>query len=89
MVCDALASVGPEARDAVPAFLTECTADEPKLSEESRWLRLRAAVAIFRNSGDGEIARRVAGQLATDPEDWLRDHAAQSLTLIASNSGFI
>jgi len=56
--------------------LIECTADEPGLPEEGRWLRLRAAVAIFKISGDAEIARRVASELTDDAEEWLREKAA-------------
>jgi HEAT repeat protein len=81
MACDALGAIGLQARDAVPA-LVECTADETELVEESRWLRLRAAAAIFRITGDGEITRRVAGQLADDPEEWLREKAKESLEML-------
>lgn len=76
MVCDALGAIGPEARDAVQA-LVECTANEPGLVEEARWLRLRAAVAIFKITGDAEIVRRVVGELVNDPEWWLREKARE------------
>jgi hypothetical protein len=36
-------------------------------------------VAIFKISGDGQIARKVAGQLANDPEEWLREKAGEFL----------
>ena len=78
MACDALRAIGPEAREAIPALI-ECTADEPGLPEESRWLRLRAAEAIFRISGEDDISRRVAVELANDPEEWLRKKAEECL----------
>lgn len=80
MACDALGAIGPEARDAVPTLI-ECTADEPGLSEEGRWLRLRAAVAIFKISGDAQVARRVAGELLSDSEEWLRVKARECLAI--------
>jgi HEAT repeat protein len=78
MACDALGAIGTEASDAVSA-LVECTADEPGLVEESRWLRLRTAVAIYRITGDVEIVRRIAGELANDPERWLREKSGEWL----------
>ena len=78
MAADALGAIGPAARDAVPALL-ECTRPDPEFPEEGRWLRLRSAAAIFNISGDVLVARRVAGELTDDPEDWLRAHAANLL----------
>jgi len=80
MACDALGSIGSGAFDAVPALI-ECTANEPGLVEEARWLRLRAAVAICRITGDGKFARQVAGELADDPEEWLREKAVEWIGL--------
>ena len=81
IVADALGAIGSQARDSVSALI-ECTVDEPGLPEEVRWLRLRAAVAIYRITGDGKIVRSVAGQLANDPEWWLREKAGECLRTI-------
>jgi HEAT repeat protein len=81
MSADALGAIGPAALDAIPALI-ESTRPDPELPEEGRWLRLRAASAIFRIGGDPQVARQVASELMDDPEWWLRDHAARCLEMI-------
>lgn len=81
MIADALGSIGPGAHEAIHA-LADCAMHESSHAEESRWLRLRAAVATFKISGDGQLARIVAAELLNDPQEWLRAKAAQCLSLI-------
>jgi HEAT repeat protein len=74
MAADALGAIGPAALDAIPALI-DCTRPDSELPEEGRWLRLRAAMAIFKIGGDPQVAQQVAGELLGDQEWWLRDHA--------------
>ncbi|HEY1598855.1 MAG TPA: hypothetical protein VGG64_04590 [Pirellulales bacterium] len=84
MAADALGAIGPAAVATIPALI-DCTQPEPEMVEEGRWLRLRAAAAIFRISGEVQVARQVAGELVDDPEWWLRDHAAKLLEKIQAS----
>jgi HEAT repeat protein len=85
MAADALGAIGPAAVATIPALM-ECTQADPELPEEGRWLRLRSASAIFRISGDPQLARQVAGDLMDDAEWWVREHAANLLENIRASN---
>jgi hypothetical protein len=70
--------VGPRALTAIPA-LEYCLGLDGREYDLIRWLRLMAAEAKWRITGDPAIALTVATEMLKDEEWWLVGHAADLL----------
>ena len=76
--CQLLWHLGPRASTAIPA-LEHCLGLDGREYDLIRWLRLMAAEAKWRITGDSTAALAVATELLADPEWWLVAHAADLL----------
>jgi len=81
VVCNELADLGPEAREAVPALLL-CAEDETD-STPARFMRLSAVAAIWKISHDTSLCIPICKQLLLDRECWFRRHVVELLGEIA------
>ncbi len=80
---DVLAHMGPQAKPALTTLidlLPLVVSDR----DNNRWLALRAARAIWKVTGDSELAAEVAGRLAEDDQFWLAIYANELLSEIDS-----
>ena len=73
-----LGHLGPLAAPAIPA-LDHCLGLDGREYDLIRWLRLLAAEAKWRITGDSTVALAVATEMLNDPEWWLVGHAADLL----------
>lgn len=77
LACDQLAELGPAAIEAIPALL-RCADDVTDIIE-SRSMRLAAARAIWKITGDPTLSVGVCERLLADRECWYRRHAVELL----------
>jgi HEAT repeat protein len=77
LACDALANLGPDAIEAVPALL-RCADDLTDIIE-SRSMRLAAARAVWRITGDPALYIPIFERLLADTECWFRRHVVELL----------
>lgn len=81
VVCDELAAIGPDAREAVPALLL--CADDMTDSMVAKSMRLAAARAVWKISGDPSVYIPICERLLLDQECWFRRHVVELLEEIA------
>lgn len=77
VVCDELATIGPDAADAVPAILL--CADEEADSTVAKFMRLAAARAVWRITGDPSVYIPICERLLLDRECWFRRSVVELL----------
>lgn len=82
IVCNELADIGPDAREAVPALLL--CADDMTDSTVAKFMRLAAARAVWRISGDPSVYTPICERLLLDRECWFRRHVIELLEEIAN-----
>jgi len=82
VVCELLADIGPEAREALPALL-RCADDETD-STVAKSMRLSAARAAWKISGDPSVYIPICKQLLLDQECWFRRHVVELLEEVAN-----
>jgi hypothetical protein len=78
VACELLGLLAPSACRAIPA-LEHCIRLDGSKEDLVRWLRLMAAEARWRITGDPTAALSVGTELLNDPEWWLVGHAADLL----------
>jgi HEAT repeat protein len=81
VVCELLADLGAEAREAVPALI-RCAEDETN-STVSRFMRLAAVAAIWKITNDPLLYIPICERLLGDSECWFRRHVVELLDEIA------
>lgn len=77
IACNQLADLGPAAIEAVPALL-RCAEDVTDIIE-NRFMRLAAARAIWKITGDPKLSVPVCERLLLDRECWCRRYAVELL----------
>lgn len=77
IVCDELADLGPDAREAVPSLL-RC-ADDTTDSTVARFMRLSAARALWKTSGDPAVCLPPCERLLADAECWFRRQVVEMI----------
>lgn len=82
VVCNELADIGLDAREAVPALLL-CAEDETD-STVAKFMRLAAVRAISKISEDASLYMPICKQLLLDRECWFRRHVVELLEEIAT-----
>lgn len=82
VVCNDLADIGPDAREAVPALLL--CAEDTTDNTVAKFMRLAAVRAIWRIGHDPSLYIPICKQLLLDRECWFRRHVVELLEEIAN-----
>lgn len=82
VVCNELATIGPDAREAVPALL-RC-AEDMTSTTVARLMRLSAARALWKITGDPAVCLPPCERLLADVECWFRRQVVELLEEIAN-----
>ena len=77
VLCNDLAEMGPEAREAVPAMV-RCSQDETD-STACRFMKLAAVTAIWKITGDPILSVQICERLLLDSECWFRRYVVELL----------
>jgi len=82
VVCDELAAIGPNARGAIPALL-RC-AEDMGSTTVARFMRLSAARAVWKITGDPALFIPICERLLADAECWFRRQVVEMIDEIGN-----